>query len=93
MVAKQSAYPKVQPGQMVQYVSTKGYIKPALVVNTAETVVPGKAIPELGEGQVHLVVFSLTNGVSPRLSVPFEGLVKDNSDFQNEIGETVGVWR
>jgi hypothetical protein len=59
----------IKPGQSVLYVSSKGYVKPAIVVNTPETVVEGHAIPSLAEGELHLLVFSLTNGISPRLNV------------------------
>lgn len=84
---------KVKVGQNVIYVSTKGYEKAAIVVNTPETVVAGKAIPELNGGQLHLLVFSLTNGISPRLSVPSLADIEGNSDFTDSEGKPIGYWK
>lgn len=85
--------PTVQLGQSVEYVGTKGKTKLALVVGTPETVEEGTHLPTLGEGQLHLAVFTWAVGTfTPRLSVPFEGTVADNAEFQEE-GQTVGVWR
>lgn len=82
------------PGIMVQYVSSKGYVKPALIVNNKATVVEGKEnFPQIsGDLNVHLMVFSLTNGVSARLDVKHESeAVTPEAALEN--ADKIGFWR
>lgn len=81
------------PGTMVQYVSSKGYVKPALIVNNKETVVEGKEnFPQItGELNVHLMVFSLTNGVSGRVDVKHESDAVTVEAAANP--DQIGYWR
>jgi hypothetical protein len=83
----------VKVGDAVEYVSTRGLIKLALVANTPATVVEGTELPSLTEGQVHLMVANVLKGWSTRLNVPSADSVADNEDFQDGDGNTVGVWR
>lgn len=80
-----TATPKVKIGENVIYVSTKGYQKAAFVLNTQETVVEGKSLPELAENQLHLAVLSVMSGMTPRFSVPFQGDV--------DADATGGYWK
>lgn len=75
-------------GQMVTYVSTKGYEKAAMVVGTPESILPGHDYPVPAEGQRHLLVFALS-GISPRLNVPESGTV----DAESGVPTVAGVWR
>lgn len=85
--------PELILGQPVIYIGTKGVQKAALVVNTPETVKEGTALPALEPGQIHLVTWTHSAAhFTPRYNVPFEGLVADALDFQ-EDGQTVGVWK
>ncbi len=86
--------PKVTPGQNVTYVGTKGHPKAAFVVNTPDTLDEGTSLPALSEGQVHLVVWDWSAmHFTPRMNVPFEGIVADNTEFNGEDGQTVGAWK
>lgn len=81
--------PEVKLGQAVQYISTKGKVKLALVVGTPETVEEGTSLPVLLPGQLHLAVFTWSAGTFlPRLQVPFEGLGAPSED-----GTEVGFWK
>jgi len=92
-LAFQPTVPTVTLGQPVVYIGTKGHPKAAFVVATPESMDPDTSLPDLGEGQLHLAVWTWGAGTYiPRLSVPFEALVADNGDFQ-EDGKTVGAWR
>ncbi len=79
--------PKVTIGQAVQYISTKGKVKAALVVGTPDTVEEGTHLPALLPGQLHLAVFTWSVGTFiPRLQVPFEGLGAQTDDEGNPKG-------
>lgn len=76
----------VKIGQTVEYISTRGLSKVALVVATPETLREGTRLSEAfpldaEQGQVNLVVFRADGGSGPRLQVPYEEAVKDNADF------------
>jgi hypothetical protein len=83
----------VKLGQPVEYISTRGKSKLAFVTATPETVAEGTSVPELSEGQVHLMVVGILTGTSPRLNVPSAASVEGNDDFVNGDGAQVGVWR
>ena len=86
----ESVAPKVALGQSVQYISSKGKVKLALVVGTPETVEEGTSLPALLPGQLHLAVFTWSAGTFlPRLQVPFDGL----GATTNEEGAPVGFWK
>lgn len=74
-------------GEMVTYVGSAGYPKAAMVVGTPESVVPGTNIPELADGERHLMVFSVTGVVYTKLTVPY-------GPFNTPDGSVVntGVW-
>lgn len=74
-------------GDMVTYVSTKGYEKAAMVVGTPESILPGHKYPTLAEGERHLTIFTL-DGISTRLNVPDNITPEDATE-----GKTVGFWR
>lgn len=81
--------PQVPLGASVQYVSTKGKVKLAIVVGTPDTVEEGTSLPVLLPGQLHLAVFTWRAGTFlPRLQVPFEGLGAPQED-----GTEVGFWK
>lgn len=85
--------PKVKLGDAVAYKSEKGHTKLAFVLATPTTVTPEHELPELTEGQLHLLVLSPTGSAYARYSVPFAGSVEGNSDFTNpETGKLYGVW-
>lgn len=93
-MATATTIPTVTLGQAVTYVGTKGLPKAAFVVGTQETVEEGHSLPTLNEGQLHIVVWEFSKGhFTPRTSVPFEGQIADNTEFQNEDGNTVAFWR
>lgn len=80
-------------GSAVAYKSEKGHAKMALVLATPESVTPGHDVPELSEGQLHLLVFSPTGAAYPRYSVPSAESVAGQDGFTNpETGQLYGVW-
>lgn len=83
----------VKLGQAVEYVSTTGKTKMALVTGTPETIVEGTRVPTLTEGQVHLAVYSIATGWSSRLNVPSAESVSDNDGFRDSDGNAIGVYR
>lgn len=86
--------PQVALGQNVIYVGTKGHPKTAIVINTPDSVDEGTSLAVLDPGQLHLAVWTHSaGGFTPRANVPYEGLVKDNMEFQNDSGTPVGFWR
>lgn len=86
---------KINLGQTVTYISSKGYEKLALVTATPETVQAGHDLPELAEGFLHLFVISPNGTTYPRLSVPSQEIAQANV-IENDGDETEaprGVWK
>ena len=68
--------------------------KKAFVVGTPETVEEGHSLPTLNEGQLYLTVWEFSAGhYVPKGPVVFEGLVADSTEFKNDEGKTINVWR
>ena len=91
---KKTATPNVALMSPIVYVGSKGLPKAALVVGTPETVQPGHSLPELNEGQLHIIVWEFSAGhFVPKLNVPYVATVAENDEFKNADGVTVGVWQ
>lgn len=78
----------VNIGQTVEYVSTKGLSKVALVVATPDTLKEGTSLAtahplDAEQEQVNLAVFSASGKSSARLQVPSEAAVAENENFAN----------
>lgn len=84
---------QIKLGQAVEYFSTEGKPKLAFVLGTQATTAADDRIPELSEGQAHLVVFSLTGKAYNRYNVPEASYVADNAGFTTDSGAPAGVWR
>lgn len=71
-------------GEFVQYVSTKGHVKLALVIANSASLTPGTSFAEakpLTDDQVNLLAYSPTGSVRAHYQVPSADSVKDNTDF------------
>lgn len=76
----------IKLGQTVTYVSTKGYEKAALVVGTPESVQQGHSgVPQLAEGNLHLLVLSPTGHTYSRQSVPNKEIAAQQAPEGTEL--------
>src|SRR6478735_8047572 len=71
-------------GAHVQYVSSKGHVKLALVIANSASLTPGTSFAEakpLSDDQVNLIAYSPTGTQRPHFQVPSYDSVQDNTDF------------
>lgn len=80
-------------GKTVEYISTKGDRKVALVLGTSESITPGTSLPVPQEGHLHLLVFSPTGTAYPKHSVPSAEVASQIPDFAVDGDNLRNVWR
>jgi len=79
-------------GDMVVYISAKGYERPALVIGTPETVQEGHSLPPLEDGALNLLTFTGRGRTSVKFNVPNKELAM-KPQFQVDGGPAQAIWK
>lgn len=89
-----TSIPTVNLGDTVVYVGGKGNSKTAIVVNTVDSINSGTSLPELNDGQLHLVAWEWSAGhFVPKIAVPHLSQIAEDTEFQNDNGEPINYWK